>query len=56
MFKGLGSLWFRDPFLLSVLGGSWAAISRVRSRRTKVIIHITGLITPLVALSDLGYK
>ena len=31
-----------------MLGGSWAAISRVRSRVAILITHIRGLTTPLI--------
>ena len=38
----------RDPYFL----GSWLVISRVISRITIVITHITGLITPLITTHE----
>ena len=35
-----------------ILGGSWVDISRVISRRTIVITHIRGLITPLITTHE----
>ena len=35
-----------------VLGGSWVVISGVVSRVTIVIIHIRGLITPLITTHE----
>ena len=37
---------------MSLLGGSWVVISGVISKVTIVIIHIRGLITPLVTTHE----
>ena len=39
-------------YSLSLLGGSWVVISGVTSRVTVVIIHIKGLITPLITTHE----
>ena len=36
----------------NLLGGSWVVISRVISRVTILIIHIRGLITPLITTHE----
>ena len=39
---------YRSRFSVSLLGGSWVVISRITSRVTLLIIHIRGLLTPLI--------
>ena len=41
-----------DSHMLRLLGGSWVVISGVISRVTILIIHIRGLITPLITIHE----
>ena len=36
----------------SLLGGSWVVISRLIGKVTRIILHIRGLITPLITTHE----
>ena len=51
-YRGRSCLWDVQTLRIPLLGGSWVVKSRVIGRITILIIHITGLITPLITTHE----